>query len=154
MTSARNCSSFTLIRRLLTGDMPALANVGIAICDMRDVVAAHVTAMTTPAAAGQRYIIHSRSVFLPDVAALLHREFQPRGFPVPTRRAPKFVIALYALFDAEGRAVLASVDKVAQYDHGKAERELGLQMTPWEDAVRGTAESLIALGVVNVAGAK
>ncbi len=148
LTSTRDCSSATLVRRLLTGDMPAVANLGLSICDMRDVVAAHVAALTAPAAAGQRYIIHSGSVFMPALAALLHKEYAPRGYPVPTRRAPRFLLAMLALWDAQVRALLPGVDKQREYDHIKVERDLGVKHRSWEEAVVATAESLIALGVV------
>jgi nucleoside-diphosphate-sugar epimerase len=154
LTSARDCSSATMVRRLLTGDMPAVANLGISICDMSDVVKAHVAAMTAPAAAGQRYIIHSASVTLPQLAELLSAEFGPRGWPVPTRRAPRLLLSVVALFDATVRAVLPGVDRSREYDHAKAERDLGFTHAHWKDAARATAESLIALGIAKVPGAK
>jgi dihydroflavonol-4-reductase len=154
LTSARDCSSATMVRRLLIGDMPAVANLGISICDMADVVKAHVAAMTAPAAAGQRYIIHSASVTMPQLAQLLSAEFGPRGWPVPTRRAPRLLLACMALFDATVRAVLPNVDRSREYDHAKAERDLGFTHADWKDAVRATAESLIAFGNASVPGAK
>ena len=148
MTSARSCSSLTLVRRLLGGELPAVANVGLQLCDIRDVAEAHAAAMTAPAAAGQRYIIYSGSVTLPELAALLAAEYGPRGYAVPTRRAPRWLLSVMALFDAEVRGVVANVDKQKLYDAGKAERDLGLRPRAWQDAVRATADSLIAAGHV------
>lgn len=131
--------------------MAAVPNVGMQICDVRDVAAAHVAAMTVPAAAGQRYIIASGSCWLPDVANLLAKEFGPRGFRVPTRRAPRWLLAVVAIFDGQVRAVLSRVDKQTTYDNTKAPRELGITLHSWEDAVLATAESLVAHGSVTAA---
>lgn len=148
LTSARPCSSFTLVRRMLSGDAPAVANLGLQLCDMRDVAAAHVAALSAPRAPGQRYIIHSASVFGPDVAALLRDHYTPRGYPVPALRAPRALLSVVALFDAEVRALLPNVDKQRLYDGSKAARELGIACRSWQEAVLATADSLIRMGVV------
>ncbi len=46
-----------LIQRMLNGGMPALPNLFIPVVDVRDVAAAHVSAMTHPDAAGERFLL-------------------------------------------------------------------------------------------------
>ena len=67
---------------------------------------------------------------------------------MPTRRAPRWLLSVMALFDAEVRGVVANVDKQKLYDASKAARDLGLRPRAWQDAVRATADSLIAAGHV------
>lgn len=76
MTSARECSSQAVLIRLFDGTTPAVPAVGIEICDMRDVVAAHLAAMTSPKAAGERYIVHSGTARYDQI---FHRIFLPNA---------------------------------------------------------------------------
>lgn len=49
-------SSLGLIRQLLAGAMPGIPDLAFGVVDVRDVVDAHLRALTTPEAAGQRFI--------------------------------------------------------------------------------------------------
>ena len=52
----QNLGSVRIIKRLLEGRPPALPRLGFAVVDVRDLAALHVRAMTTPEAAGQRFL--------------------------------------------------------------------------------------------------
>jgi dihydroflavonol-4-reductase len=45
-----------IIRRLLAGRIPAVPNIGWNVVDVRDIAELHILAMTSPAAAGQRFL--------------------------------------------------------------------------------------------------
>ena len=53
---------------MLTGKMPAVANTGTSLVDVRDVALAHIRALTVPEAAGHRHIINWDCVMFPDIA--------------------------------------------------------------------------------------
>jgi len=56
--SMEGLGSVRVIKRLLDGSTPRVPRLGLNIIDVRDLALAHVTAMTEPKAAGQRFIIH------------------------------------------------------------------------------------------------
>ena len=148
LSSPRDCTSAMTVRKMLKHEYPMLPRAGLFICDMRDVVAAELAAMTEPRAAGQRYIIHSGSPMLTDVGRVLAAEYGPKGYDVPTRVMPNWLVWFLSFFIKDLASLRNEVGKVKLYDSSKAERELGLKLHSWEEAVLATAASLIEHGVV------
>ena len=56
-------TSSELIKKLLDGSVPALPRMGFCLADVRDIARLHLLAMTSPAAAGQRFL-GSRRILL------------------------------------------------------------------------------------------
>lgn len=52
-----------------------------------------------------------------DMGEILHKEFEPIGYNVPTREAPKFVLQLVSLFDKSVQIVVADYGKQIQLDN-------------------------------------
>jgi dihydroflavonol-4-reductase len=148
LISARDCTSAMTVRKLMLHEYPMLPAAGLFLCDMRDVVAAEIAAMTEPRAAGQRYIIHSGSCLLPDIANVLAEVYKPQGFDVPTRTMPGWLVHFLALFIKDLRLVKNSLRKTKTYDTSKTERELGIKLHTWQEAILATAASLVEHGVV------
>ena len=148
LASARDCTSATTVRKLMMHEYPMLPAAGFFLCDMRDVVAAELAAMTEPRAAGQRYIIHSGSCLLPDIARVLAEVYQPQGYDVKTRTMPGWLVHLLALFIPDLRLIKDSLWRTKTYDTSKAERELGIKLHSWQEAVLATAASLVEHEVV------
>ena len=67
---------------MLTGKMPAVANTGTSMVDVRDVALAHIRALTVPEAAGHRHIVNWDCVMFPDVAQVENSRF-PRNNDIP-----------------------------------------------------------------------
>ena len=78
-------TSGELVRKLLARELPACVHVGWALVDVRDVAAMHLAAMTTPEAAGQRFLCATEHHWMVDVARVLDRHYRSRGYRVPTR---------------------------------------------------------------------
>ena len=148
LSSSRDCTSAMTVQKLLNHEYPMLPRAGLFLCDMRDVVAAELAAMTAPHAAGQRYIIHSGSPLLTDIARVVAEVYKPQGYNVPTRAMPDWLVHVLSIFIKDLALVRGELNKVKLYDSGKAERELGIKLHTWQDAVLATAASLIELGVV------
>lgn len=100
-------------------EVPAVPNIGMEMCDVRDVALAHVRAMTSPEAAGQRFIINTGGMWFRDVALILDREFRPQGYRVPTVAAPKFLVSIAAWFDKTLHAVMPRWGKQITFDNTK-----------------------------------
>lgn len=142
-------SSIGLIERLLNG-MPGCPQLFFGVVDVRDVADLHLRAMLDPAAAGQRFIAVAGDevVSMFDIAKALRQRLGTRASRVPTQRLPNWVVRLVARFNPEMRTLLPLLGKKRNATSAKAQRLLGWQPRPWEEAVVSTAESLLAFGVV------
>jgi len=145
--------SVEVVRMLLTRAVPAVPRMGFSIVDVRDVATLHRLAMEAPAAAGNRYIAGGRAVWLGEIADLLAREYRPRGYRVPTRPMPGWLLRTAARFDRRLRSGLPLLDVPASVSSAKAERELGWRARPAEEPVLAAAESLVRFGLVPRPGA-
>jgi nucleoside-diphosphate-sugar epimerase len=134
-----------LIQQILAGRMPGYPNVWVPIVDVRDVAAAHILAMTSPAAAGERFLLASGPVVaMKEIGAILRGHFGDAAEKVPTRRIPNIVIRLAAQFNDEASSAAADLDYVKKISNDKARRVLGWEPRPASEAVIAAAESLIA----------
>jgi len=136
------------VRKLLKREFPACPGVSWAMVDVRDVAAAHMAAMTAPEAAGKRFIVADQDVSMLQVARILHDNFRDRGYKVPTRRLPSFVLRLVALFDKTARLAVPELGLRQDLSHERAADVLGYDPRPIQESVVDMAESFIAKGIV------
>lgn len=146
--SEATSTSHEPVRRLLARDMPGSPRVGWAPVDVRDLAVAHRLALETPEAAGNRYICAGEHLGMADIARILAEEFGPRGFRVPTRQLPDWVVRSVALFDKGVRLTIPMLGRTERFSAEKAGRELGWSMRPVRETVLDTAESLLQHGIV------
>ena len=103
--------SSLIVSRLLDGSAPFAPRLSFDIVDVRDVAALHLAAMERPEAGGRRYVASAGPVLLPDLAADLRTAFPDFTARIPRLAAPDWTVRLYALFDADVRASLRSLDR-------------------------------------------
>lgn len=77
--------SVQVIARMLNGSLAGTPELGFCVVDVRDVVDAHLRAMTSPEAAGQRFIAAGEFMWMLDIAKVLRAKLGPRAGRVPTR---------------------------------------------------------------------
>ena len=70
----------------------SLTSCGMHSVDVRDVARAHLAAMEKPEAAGKRFILYNKSIWMRDAAEVISAEFAPMGYKIPLRNVPKFLI--------------------------------------------------------------
>lgn len=140
--------SVGVIRRLLTRDVPGCPRLHLSCVDVRDVAQLHVLAMTKPEAAGQRFVCSGDSAWVIDIARILQRHFGPRGFRVPAREVPDWLVHVVALFDKSARLILKELSKPCEFSHDLASRTFGWQPRGIEEIFVATGESLIERGLV------
>ena len=122
--------------KLLAGEMPAVPRLFFGVVDVRDVVALHIAAMTSPDAAGERVLAAAGEPYgLPAMAQLLHDRLGREGRKVPTRVMPDWLVRLGASLRPELRAAAPQVGKTKQFTNAKARRVLGWQPRDNEEAV-------------------
>jgi len=142
-------TSILLVRRMLDGEVPALPRAMFGIVDVRDVADLHVRAMTSPAAAGERFLaIAGDFMAITDIARVLKERLGPIGRRVSTRQAPDWAIRLAAVFVAEARAAVSELGKTKNATSEKASRVLGWAPRAREEAIAATGESLARLGLL------
>ncbi|MGN7799509.1 NAD-dependent epimerase/dehydratase family protein [Leifsonia sp. 22587] len=125
-------SSLAVFTGMLDGTMTAVPRQRFGIADVRDVAAAHLSAMATPGAAGKRYLLLADGptmTFL-DVANTLRTELGALASAVPTAELPG---------DEPAPLVI---------HNDRAKRELGFRPRPAVETIVETAESLRDLGLV------
>ena len=135
-------TSAILIQRLLNGSVPALPRIPITIVDVRDVAAAHVAAMTAPEAGGRRFPMGEQTLFFKQVADRLAERYPQKR--IPRRQMPDWAVRLYGLFDRDVRGNLGELGLAKQLDSTGAVALLGRKLTPAQEAILATAETLLA----------
>lgn len=136
------------ILKLMRRDFPACPRLGWSCVDVRDVVTAHLAAMTTPAAAGHRFCCCVDFVWLTEMAAILNQHFGDRGYKAPTRTLPDLAVRFAGLFDKAIGAAVPRLGHQEKVSTARIEEVLGWQPRSIEEMIIATGESLIELGLV------
>lgn len=144
----RPTTSGELVRKLLRREYPGCANLSFALVDVRDVAAAHLSAMTIPEAAGQRFCCTADTLWMQEIALILDKHFSSRGYKIPTRKLPNFMVHLVALFDQTTRLVIDGLDRQYQLSNQQIRTVLHWQPRSAEEMIVATAESMIRHGMV------
>ncbi len=99
--------------------------------------------MTSPEANGKRFIANGASIWLPEFANILQRNFSSRGYRVPTGIMPNFMIRLIALLVPKIKNVADVLDWNYSLSTERTRSILGWQPRPYEKTIVEMAESLI-----------
>src|ERR1700735_1069967 len=125
-------STLTGFKAIIEGTMPALPRQRFGVVDVRDVADAHITAMTTQAAAGKRFLLLADGPTFTwlGLAQILRDHLGPAGEHVTTAEVP-----------GEDPSPLT-------IHNDRAKQELGWRPRPAETTIVETAESLRDLGLL------
>ncbi len=138
----------------LNRNFPAYVDTGLNLVDVAEIARMHIVALDhgTP---GERYILGGENLTLKQI---LDRMGAISGLPSPTTKVPHAVAMAYAFFEEnftgrllkkEPRATVEAVrmgQKMMWASSAKAERELGLQVKPVDDALKSAMEWFVANG--------
>ncbi len=139
--------SLELIERLMKGAMPALPKLGFSLVDVRDVAELELMAMTSPDAAGKRFIAADQFLWMAEIAEILRDRLGDGAAKVPTRVAPNLLIKAVGIFDSSVRSFTGDLGKVTEFSSRRA-RDLGWAPRPVADSIADTARSLQEHGIV------
>jgi nucleoside-diphosphate-sugar epimerase len=142
---AEDSTSLQMVGRLLKGT-PGIPRIGFSVVDVRDVADLHLLAMTSPAAAGERFIAVDRFMWMGDVAKILRERLGPAAPKVPKRELPDFLVRLIGRFDPSVRSVAKQLSQRVEVSGEKARSRLGWQPRPIEETIEDCARSLLARG--------
>jgi len=135
-------------RTLLRREVPGIPRAQLNVVDVRDVAEMIISAMTTPEAAGKRFIASGSSIQLKEFATILDRHFASRGYRVPTRILPDWLVRLVGIFNPKTRPVVQSLGWTYSLSTEQAKTVLGWQARPYESTIVEMAESLMEHGLV------
>ena len=141
-------TSGEVLKKLFDRDFPACPDINWAVVDVRDVAAAHLAAMTTPGAAGERFICAIENTSMREIARVLDQHFGSRGFKIPTGNLPSFVMRIMALFDQTASLALNDLGVRQDIDNSKIKKVLGWKPRGLEEMVVAMGDSFIEYGVV------
>ena len=141
-------TSGELVSRLLRHEIPGVPHIRWYIVDVRDVAAAHIAAMTTPGAAGQRFCCAPESCWTRDIALILDKHFAARGYRIPTNEVPDLIVRLFGFFDRTVRLTVDSLGKDYRISSAHIRKVLSWQPHSLEDTLVDMAESMIDQGIV------
>ncbi|RYG52604.1 hypothetical protein EON67_00795 [archaeon] len=110
----QECTSAEVLTMLLMREMPAVPDVRLPMVDIRDVVRAHVAAMTVPQAAGKRCLVSSHGSAMLDSSVLLAAEFKKHGYNPPTAKLPTWLLKVASVFDSRAAASASEAGKVGE----------------------------------------
>lgn len=145
-------TSIEIVKRLIDGSMPGTPKVGFGIVDVRDVADLHVRAMAAPEAAGERFLaIGEQFRWISELAAMLREALPPeRARKVPRRELPNVLVRVAARFDGSLKQLTPELGHRKEATNAKARRVLGWDPRSDREATVATAESLLALGLVDL----
>jgi len=138
-------TSGELVHQLMGGRLPGLARIQFTGVDVRDVAAAHLSAMLTPEAAGQRFLCIASEFWIRDAALILNKHFQSRGYKIRTAIFPSWVVYLVAIFIKPARLTLRSLDREIHVDTSRIHQVLNWQPRGLEEMLVSMAESMIEM---------
>src|SRR3954470_18787980 len=142
-------TSIELFKRLINGSMPGTPKVAYGLVDVRDVADLHVRAMEAPEAAGERFLALGEDFrWISEVGEWLREALPQRAKKIPKRRLPNPLVRLAAVFDGSLRQLTPELGVRKRATNEKARRLLGWNPRGDREAVVATAESLLALGLV------
>jgi len=137
-------ASVEILTQLLSGKLPGTPRVGFGIVDVRDVAAAHVLAMTNPAAAGERFLVCDKFMWFSDIADTLRGQIPPAYEKrLPKGEIPNWVLKLVSNFNPVMKQVIPELNRERLVSNEKARRILGWNPRTAEEAIIYGARSLI-----------
>ncbi|MFD3564068.1 NAD-dependent epimerase/dehydratase family protein [Streptomyces sp. NPDC058686] len=141
--------SVGIVQRMLSGAMRGVPRIGLEIVDVRDLADIHIRAMTSPRAAGERFLATGEFTWMLDMVHVLREELGEDGHRVSTRRIPDLAVRLAARFrDPSLRDITPALGRRNRHSTAKAHRLLEWQPRPARETVIDCARSLLAHGAV------
>jgi nucleoside-diphosphate-sugar epimerase len=144
-------TSIELVKRLIDGSMPGVPKVAFGLVDVRDVADLHVRALTAPEAAGERFLAIGEDFrWIREMGEWLREALPPeRAKKVPKRELPSPLVRVASLFDRSLRQLTPELGVRKRATNEKARRLLGWAPRSDREATVATAESLLALGLID-----
>lgn len=141
--------SVGIVQRMLSGGMAGVPRIGLEIVDVRDLADVHIRAMTSPQAAGERFLATGEFLWMRDMALALREELGADAARVSTRQVPDLAVRFAARFrDPSLREITPALGRRNRHTTAKARRVLDWQPRSARETVVDCGRSLLAHGAV------
>ena len=132
-------TSNSLVKNMINGSVPGTPKIHIGIVDVRDVASAHILAMESSGADGERIIVSEKELWVHEVAAIL----RDAGFnKTPKVVFPKWLMKIVALFRKDLALMIPMIGKRRDVSSSKARELLGWKPMKAELSIVDTAQQL------------
>ena len=132
-------TSNSLVKNMINGSVPGTPKIHIGIVDVRDVASAHILAMESSSADGERIIVSEKELWVHEVAAIL----RDAGFnKTPKVVFPKWLMKIVALFRKDLALMIPMIGKRRDVSSSKARELLGWKPMKAELSIIDTAQQL------------
>ncbi len=145
-------TSIEMVKQMSDGSIPAMPNMGISVCDVRDVAKAHALALDAPddKVRGERFPTATRFMWMSEMGDVLRERAPELAGKVATRKMPDFVVKLLAPFVPAMKQVKNELNNVRDVSGKHTEEVLGFNFISPEQSLEDTLRSLVAHGIIKV----
>lgn len=143
-------TSVEMVKRLSSGAIPMIPNMGISVVDVRDVARIHVAALEAPAETirGERFAASEGFMWIEEMAEAVRQRAPELSGKVPRRRMPDFLVKLLAPFMPEMKMIRNDLGRKSVVSGKHASEVLGIEYIPAAQSVADTVRSLAAHGLL------
>lgn len=139
-------TSANLVKKLMDGSMPAMPKIGFEMVDVRSVADAHIKALESSVANGNRYLCANGYLTFKDMADILRKGFPDRR--IPAKELPDPLVRMFSLFDQETKPILNELGSRRLLNTSKIKNELQWLPISLQSSILETAKSLIDLNFI------
>ncbi|GFS14480.1 NADPH-dependent aldehyde reductase ARI1-like isoform X1 [Elysia marginata] len=120
----------------------------LSLCDVRDVARVHLVCMTHPEAAGNRHIVYTKFMQLPEIGDVLKTEFHTQGYDPLTKTVPNIAVRIMSWFDSETSSRYNTLKQPMPFDNFKLRNVLEIEPISAEKSLIDMVYRLIELGML------
>jgi len=132
-------TSNEIVRKLLAREVPGVPRIFFPLVDVRDVALAHVIALQSAAAPGERFLTSACDTWYRDIAHILSQG----GHQGPTWEVPNWLLRGVRWFDPTAHWGCDDLGKSYQLQTDKIRRVLGWQPRALRETILDTARDLL-----------
>jgi dihydroflavonol-4-reductase len=141
-------TSVTAIQQIMAGALPMIPDLRLPWVHVQDIAEAHIAAMTSETAAGNRTIVATNPFSLIDVAAVLRERLPEASRKMPTRAMPTWLTWAASVFEPQLRDNRWLIGSTQRFEHEPTEALLGHPLRSIPDTIEETGRSLAERGLV------
>ncbi|KAK3737307.1 hypothetical protein RRG08_067373 [Elysia crispata] len=146
--SDNSSESIDNIVGIFEGKVAMIPKLTINGVDVRDVSEAHVRCLTTPDAAGKRFLLDSGNFYYPDLVKDLSDEFGPQGYKIPVRQMPNPLLKMASCFSEQVKDLRTLGEHPKVMDTDNLRNLLGIDPIPVKKTMLDMSYALIELGKI------
>jgi len=132
-------TSNSIVKQMINGQIPVTPKVHFGYVDVRDVAAAHITAMLNNQTDGERIIVSEKTLWMDEVATIL----RDAGFDkAPSKVMPKWAMQIMSIFKKDLKFIIPLINKKRHIHSTKAKDLLNWEPISAEQSIIDTAKQL------------